>query len=100
MAAIHALVEQKFAFLSFYYLPMILAGFYGGRRFAVPAGVFGVALIFFDQYVQGIGMLPGLYSGALLALVPAGGILLPTGSGAGRPAERRETRRRGGPNGQ
>jgi len=25
MAAIHALVEQKFAFLSFYYLPMILA---------------------------------------------------------------------------
>src|SRR5947207_1151618 len=32
MVAIHALVEQKFAFLSFYYLTMILAGFYGGRR--------------------------------------------------------------------
>lgn len=35
MLAIHAFVEQKFAFLSFYYLPIILAGFYGGRRFAV-----------------------------------------------------------------
>ena len=73
MLGIHALVEDKFAFLSFYYLPMILAGFYGGRRFAVLAGVFVVALIFFDQYVQGIGMLPGFYSGALLALVPWGG---------------------------
>src|SRR5437867_13081400 len=29
MLGIHALVEDKFAFLSFYYLPMILAGFYG-----------------------------------------------------------------------
>src|SRR6266699_2463726 len=34
IVGIHALVEQKFAFLSFYYLPLILAGFYGGRRFA------------------------------------------------------------------
>src|SRR2546425_6848589 len=38
MLVIHSFVEQKFAFLSFYYLPMILAGFYGGRRFAVLAG--------------------------------------------------------------
>src|SRR2546422_8448707 len=76
MLGIHAVVEDKFAFLSFYYLPMILAGFYGGRRFAVLAGVFVVALIFFDQYVQGIGMLPGFYSGALLALVPWGGFLI------------------------
>jgi len=58
MAAIHALVEQKFAFLSFYYLPMILAGFYGGRRFAVMAGVFVVALVFYYQYFQGLDMLP------------------------------------------
>jgi len=60
MAAIHALVEQKFAFLSFYYLPMILAGFYGGRRFAVMAGVFVVALVFYYQYFQGLDMLPAL----------------------------------------
>src|SRR2546430_17495006 len=47
IVGIHALVEQKFAFLSFYYLPMILAGFYGGRRFAVLAGLFVVVLVFF-----------------------------------------------------
>jgi len=35
IVVIHAIIEQKFAFLSFYYLPVILAGFYGGRRFAV-----------------------------------------------------------------
>jgi len=40
MLGIHYWVDQKLAFLSFYYLPMILAGFYGGRRFAVIAGVF------------------------------------------------------------
>src|SRR2546428_11474554 len=92
MLGIHALVEDKFAFLSFYYLPMILAGFYGGRRFAVLAGGFVVALIFFDQYVQGIGMLPRVYSGALLALVPGGGFLIPpgyVGGGLAEPAEPR-----------
>src|SRR5438445_12547417 len=92
MLGIHALVEDKFAFLSFYYLPMILAGFYGGRRFAVLAGVFVVALIFFDQYVQGIGMLPGFYSGALLALVPWGGFLILTGYVVGGLAEQRAAR--------
>src|SRR5207245_1256631 len=92
MLGIHAVVEDKFAFLSFYYLPMILAGFYGGRRFAVLAGVFVVALIFCDQYVQGIGMLPGFYSGALLALVPWGGFLILTGYVVGSLAEQRESR--------
>src|SRR3989442_5421863 len=90
MLGIHAVVEDKFAFLSFYYLPMILAGFYGGHRFAVLAGVFVVALIFFDQYVQGIGMLPGFYSGALLALVPLGGFLILTGYVVARLSEQRE----------
>src|SRR3989449_2355898 len=75
MVAIHALVEQKFAFLSFYYLPLILAGFYGGRRFAVMAGGFVVSLIFFYQYVQGLDMLPGFYPDALLALGPWAGFL-------------------------
>src|SRR5438128_10157177 len=70
IVAIHALVEQKFAFLSFYYLPLILAGFYGGRRFAVMAGVFVVSLIFFYQYVQGLDMVPCFYPDALLGLGP------------------------------
>src|SRR5207245_5773736 len=61
IVAIHALVEQKFAFLSFYYLPLILAGFYGGRRFAVLAGLFVVVLVLFYQFVEGVYMLAGVY---------------------------------------
>src|SRR5439155_26440728 len=39
MVVIHTLVEQKFAFLSFYYLSVILAGFCGGRRVDGVSGV-------------------------------------------------------------
>ena len=90
MLVIHWLVEQKFAFLSFYYLPMILAGFYGGRRFPVLAGLFMVSLVFFYQYVQGLDMLPGFYLDALLALVPWAGFLILTGYVVGKLAEARE----------
>ena len=43
MLVIHYLVDEKLAFLSFYYLPIILAGFYGGRRFAVMTAGHGFA---------------------------------------------------------
>src|SRR3989475_6831734 len=75
-----------------YYLPMILAGFYGGRRFAVMAGVFVVALVFFYQYVQGLDMLPGFYLDAVLALAPWAGFLILTGYVVGGLAEQREAR--------
>src|SRR5260370_14470493 len=67
---INWVVEQKFAFLSFYYLPIILAGFYGGRRFAVVSGLFVVLLVFFLQATQGMGMEAGLTADALLTLFP------------------------------
>ncbi len=92
MVGIHAFVDQKFAFLSFYYLPLILAGFYGGRRFAVMAGVFVVALVFYYQYFEGLDMLPGFYAGALLTLVPWAGFLILTGYVVGGLAEQREAR--------
>src|SRR5205823_3758424 len=92
IVAIHALVEQKFAFLSFYYLPLILAGFYGGRRFAVLAGLFVVVLVLFYQYVQGLDMLPGFYGDALLALAPWAGFLILTGYVVGALAEQRQAR--------
>src|SRR2546429_9364014 len=60
MVAIHNLVEQKFAFLSFYYLPMILAGFYGGRGFAVRAGGCGAGLGFYWQDARGPAMAAGV----------------------------------------
>src|SRR5207245_9776249 len=94
IVGIHALVEQKFAFLSFYNLPMILAGFYGGRRFAVLAGLFVVVLVLFYQYVQGLDMLPGFYGDALLALVPWAGFLILTGFVVGTLPEQGEVRLR------
>ncbi|MEE8192837.1 MAG: hypothetical protein V3T74_08840, partial [Gemmatimonadales bacterium] len=37
---IHWIVDYKIAFLSFYYLPIIIAGFFLGRKAAVMAAVF------------------------------------------------------------
>lgn len=92
MLGIHYWVDQKIAFLSFYYLPMILAGFYGGRRFAVFAGVFIAGLVFFFQAVEGLEFLPGIYVDALLTLVPWAGFLILTGYVVGSLAEQRAAR--------
>lgn len=92
LVAINWLIEQKFAFLSFYYLPIILAGFFGGRRFAVFAGVFVAALVFFFQATEGLGMEPGLGETALLTLVPWAGFLILTGYVVGGLAEQRAAR--------
>jgi HD-GYP domain-containing protein (c-di-GMP phosphodiesterase class II) len=92
MLVINSLIEQKFAFLSFYYLPIILAGFYGGRRFAAGSGLFVVLLVLFFQATQGLGDAPGLSEDALLTLVPWGGFLILTGYVVGRLAEQRAAR--------
>jgi HD domain len=92
MLLINAVVEEKFAFLSFYYLPIILAGFYGGRRFAVLSGLFMVLLVFFYQGVQGLDTAPGFSTDVLLHLVPWGGFLILTGYVVGKLAEQREVR--------
>jgi hypothetical protein len=92
LLAINGLVEQKFAFLSFYYLPIILAGFYGGRRFAVVSGLFVVSLVFFFQATQGLGMDPGLTEDALMLLIPWAGFLILTGYVVGGLAEQRAAR--------
>jgi len=92
MFAINFLIEQKFAFLSFYYLPIILAGFYGGRRFAVVSGLFIVSLVFYFQATQGVGMEAGLTEEAMLTLVPWSGFLILTGYVVGGLAEQRAAR--------
>ena len=92
LLGINWLVEQKFAFLSFYYLPIILAGFYGGRRFAVVAGLFIASLVFFFQATQGLGMDAGLTQDALMLLIPWGGFLILTGYVVGGLAEQRASR--------
>jgi HD-GYP domain-containing protein (c-di-GMP phosphodiesterase class II) len=92
LLVINFLIEQKIAFLSFYYLPIILAGFYGGRRFAVVSGLFVGSLVFFFQATQGLGMEPGLTQDALMTLIPWGGFLILTGYVVGGLAEQRAAR--------
>src|SRR5216117_518830 len=92
LLVINSLIEQKFAFLSFYYLPIILAGFYGGRRFAVGSGLFVVTLVLYFQATEGMGMEAGLTQDALLTLVPWGGFLILTGYVVGGLAEQRAAR--------
>jgi hypothetical protein len=89
---INRLIEQKFAFLSFYYLPVILAGFYGGRRFAVGSAVFIASLAFFFQAIEGFGMAPGLTQDSMLTLIPWSGFLILTGYVVGGLAEQRASR--------
>lgn len=89
---IHYWVDQKLAFLAFYYLPVILAGFYGGHRFAVVSGVFITGLVFFFQATEGIEMRPGLHGEALLNLGPWAGFLILTGYVVGSLAEQRAAR--------
>lgn len=92
LLVINRLIEQKFAFLSFYYLPVILAGFYGGRRFAVVSAVFIASLAAFFQAIDGLGMDAGLTQQALLTLVPWAGFLILTGYVVGGLAEQRAAR--------
>src|SRR2546422_10677365 len=96
MVLIHAVVDQKFAFLSFYYLPMILAGFYGGRRVAGVAGGFVGGGGFFFPGGGGPGMGPRAGRGALRARAPRGGVLCFPRGGAGGGAGARGTRRAAG----
>jgi HD-GYP domain-containing protein (c-di-GMP phosphodiesterase class II) len=92
LLVINSLIDQKFAFLSFYYLPIILAGFYGGRRFAVGSGFFIAVLVFFFQATQGLGMDAGLTEDAMLTLIPWAGFLILTGYVVGGLAEQRAAR--------
>jgi HD-GYP domain-containing protein (c-di-GMP phosphodiesterase class II) len=92
LLVINSLIDQKFAFLSFYYLPIILAGFFGGRRFAVVSGLFIAALVLFLQATEGLGMDAGLTEAAMTTLVPWAGFLILTGYVVGGLAEQRATR--------
>src|SRR5437870_4722012 len=48
----HPLISQKLAFLNFYFLPIILAGYYLGRRKAVLGAVLSVLAISLYVYIE------------------------------------------------
>ena len=92
MLGIHWLIDDKLAFLNFYFLPIIVAGFYAGRTTAVLAGVFLVGLVLFFQVVQGLGIPAGLRPDVLLTLIPWGGFLILTAWIIGLLSEQRQAR--------
>ena len=41
------IISQKLAFLNFYYLPVLIAGYFLGKRFAVYTSLFSISLVVF-----------------------------------------------------
>lgn len=90
MLGIHWLIDYKIAFLSFYYLPVILAGFFLGRNTAVWSSVFIVSLVIFFQAVEGLNGQAGFGGSVLFTLIPWAGFLILTGYVVGRLAQQRQ----------
>ncbi len=85
-------VDYKLAFLSFYYLPVIAAGFLLGRNNAVWAAVLTVLLVTFFQAVTGLGGTPGFSVLSLMYFVPWGGFLILTSYVVGTLSDQRKER--------
>jgi hypothetical protein len=96
MLAIHWFVDQKLAFLNFYYLPVIAAGFYLGRRSAVWSSVLIVGLVAFLEMFVGLDGSAAIFTGVsmnlLLTLIPWAGFLILTGYVVGTLADQRRAR--------
>ncbi len=85
-------VDYKLAFLSFYYLPIIAAGFLLGRNSAVWAAVLTVLLVTFFQAVTGLGGVAGFTTTSLMYYAPWGGFLILTGYTVGTLSDQRIAR--------
>ncbi|MGH7688639.1 MAG: HD-GYP domain-containing protein [Gemmatimonadaceae bacterium] len=85
-------VDYKFAFLSFYYLPIIAAGFLLGRNSAVGAALFTVLLVTFFQAVTGLGGTAGFSESTVMYFAPWAGFLILTGFAVGTLADQRKAR--------
>jgi hypothetical protein len=87
---IHRYIDYRLGFLSFYYLPIIAAGFLVGHRMAVWAALFVVLFVGWLEAWSGVD--PGLTLEQLGTLVPWGGFLILTGYAVGSLAEQRRAR--------
>jgi len=72
----HPLITDKLAFLNFYFLPIILSGYYLGRRKAVMGAFFAVLMITAYVYYQPEVFMPESTEGALYGHVVAWGSFL------------------------
>jgi len=92
--AIAFLVHYKFSFLNFFFLPVILAGYFLGRRQAVLSGIFCILVVVlylvFSRTLFGAGQ--GLTLDEIINLVTWGSFLILTGAVIGTVSEQRESR--------
>jgi hypothetical protein len=88
------LVNYKFAFLNFFFLPVILAGYYLGKKQAVLTACLCILLValyyIFSQSLS--SSLPPLALDAVLSLVTWAGFLILTAAVIGTIAEQREAK--------
>jgi hypothetical protein len=92
--AIAFLVHYKFAFLNFFFLPVILSGYFLGQRRAVLTAIFCILLmilylLFFNLV---FGTRPGLSLDQVINLIAWGGFLILTGAIIGTVSEQRESK--------
>ena len=88
LVLINFVVDYKLAFLSFYYLPVIAAGFLLGRNSAVWSAVLTVLLVTFFQAVTGLGSVPGFSAPTVMYFAPWAGFLILTAYVVGSQADR------------
>jgi hypothetical protein len=89
LVAIHYFVDHQVAFLSFYYLPVIAAGFILGRNGGVLAAVLVISLTMFLQVSTGLDGAAGFDLESALTIAPWAGFLILTGHTVGRLAGER-----------
>ncbi|MBA3889315.1 MAG: HD domain-containing protein [Gemmatimonadaceae bacterium] len=89
LVTIQFVIDYQMAFLSFYYLPVIAAGFILGQRGGVFSALLIVALTVFMQLTIGLDSDAGFTEESLLTMVPWAGFLILTGHTVGRLAGER-----------
>ncbi len=92
--AIAFLVTYKFSFLNFFFLPVILSGYFLGQKRAVLTGIFCILLMVFYLMFANLLLrsIPGLSLDEMIHIVTWGGFLILTGAIIGRVSEQRENR--------
>lgn len=92
--AIAFLVHFKFAFLNFFFLPVILAGYFLGKKEAVLIGILSILLVLFylliSKFLAGTGV--GLNLDEGITLVTWSSFLILIAAMIGTLSEQRETR--------
>lgn len=92
--AIAFLVHYKFSFLNFFFLPVILSGYFLGKKSAVLTGICCILLmilyLLFFKLLFGTG--PGLSLDSAINLITWGSFLILTGAIIGTVSEQRENK--------